>query len=88
LPDLRAIREFEGFEQFGEVKYDTLAQAVLRREQAIAKRTQDVATWTSEINALSAANSFDKIGSITLSAPQGERENIRVCRLEYSGMQS
>ncbi len=88
LPDLRALREFEGFEQFGEVKYDTLAQAVLRREQAIAKRTQDVATWTSEINTLSAANSFDKIGSITLSAPQGERENIRVCRLEYSGMQS
>ena len=79
LPDLRAIREFEGFEQFGEVKYDTLAQAVLRREQAIAKRTQDVATWTSEINALSAANSFDKIGSITLSYRSRKGICRRIC---------
>ena len=88
VPDLNAVREFAGFEQFGEVKYDTLAQAVSRRQQAIEKRTQDIATWTAEINALSAANSFDKIGSITLSAPQSERESIKVCRLEYAGMQS
>jgi hypothetical protein len=88
VPDLKAVREFAGFEQFGEVKYDTLAQAVSRRQQAIEKRTQDVATWTAEINTLSVANSFDKIGSITLSAPQSERESIKVCRLEYAGMQS
>ncbi len=88
VPDLNAVREFAGFEQFGEVKYDTLAQAVSRRQQAFEKRSQDVLTWTAEINALSAANSSDKIGSITLSAPQSERESIKVCRLEYAGMQS
>ena len=87
VPDLKALREFAGFEQYGEVKYDTLAQAVSRRQQAIEKRTQDVATWAAEINTLSAANSLEKVGSITLSAPKGERESIKACTLEYSGMQ-
>ena len=87
VPDLNAVREFAGFEQFGEVKYDTLAQAVARRQQAVAQRSQDVATWTAEINALSTTNSLDKVGSITLSFPQGEREGIKACTLEYSGMQ-
>lgn len=87
VPDLNAVRDFAGFEQFAEVKYDTLAQAVARRQQLVAQRSQDVATWTAEINTLSAANSLDKVGSITLSFPQGERDSIKACTLEYSGMQ-
>lgn len=87
VPDLNAVREFAGFEQFGEVKYDTLAQAVARRQQVVAQRSQEVATWTAEINTLSAANSLDKVGSITLSYPQNERDSIKACTLEYSGMQ-
>ncbi len=87
VPDLKAVREFAGFEPFSEVKYDTLAQAVSRRQQAAAQRTQDVATWTTEINTLSEVNSLDKVGSVTLSAPRGERESIKACTLEYSGIQ-
>lgn len=87
VPDLKAVREFAGFEPFSEVKYDTLAQAVSRRQQAAAQRNQDVATWTTEINTLSEVNSLDKVGSITLSAPRGERESIKACTLEYSGTQ-
>ena len=87
VPDLSAVREFQGFEQFAEVKYDTLAQAVTRRQQAATQRTQDVAAWTAEIDTLAAATSTDKVGSVTLSLPEGEREAIRACTLEYSGMQ-
>lgn len=88
VPNLSAVREFQqGFEQFAEVKYETLAQVVARRQQAVAQRTQDVATWTAEIDTLAASGSTDKVGSITLSFPQGERESIRACTLEYSGAQ-
>lgn len=87
VPDLKAVREFAGFEPFAEVKYDTLAQSATRRQQASAQRTLDVVTWTAEINTLSELNSLDKVGSITLSAPTSERESIKVCTLEYSGIQ-
>lgn len=87
VPDLTALREFSDFEPFGEVKYDTLAQIVARRQQAASQRTQDVASWTAEIDTLAAAGSNDKLGSVTLSSNLGEREAIKACTLEYSGPQ-
>jgi hypothetical protein len=86
VPDLKAVREFAGFEEFGVVKYDTLAQAEFRRQQVATKRTLDIVSWTAEINTLSEANSLDKVGSVTLSAPRAEGETLKVCTLEYSGM--
>ena len=87
VPDLTALREFADFEQFAEVKYDTLAQIVARRQQAASQRTQDAAAWTAEIDTLAAAASGDKVGSVTLSSGPGERESIKACTLEYSGPQ-
>lgn len=87
VPNLNTVPEFAGFEQFAEVKYETLAQAVARRQQVAAQRSQDVAIWAAEITTLSAADSFDKVGSISLSSPQREREGINACTLEYSGKQ-
>jgi len=87
VPDLKAIREFAGFDQFADVKYDTLAQAVSRLQQAASKRTQDGATWTAEINTLGTADSLAKVGSITLSVPQTKGENIKACTLSYAGIQ-
>ncbi len=87
VPDLSALREFADFEQFAEVKYDTLAQIVARRQQAATQRTQDAAAWAAEIDTLAAAGSSDKVGSVTLSSGPGERESIKACTLEYSGAQ-
>ncbi len=88
VPDLKAVREFAGFEEFAVVKYETLVQVESRRQLAATQRSQDIATWTAEINTLSEANSLDKVGSISLSAPRAERESLKACALEYSGMQS
>jgi hypothetical protein len=87
VSDLKALREFAGFEEFAVVKYDSIAQAESRRQQAATQRSQDTVTWTAEINTLSETNSLDKVGSITLSAPRGERDSLKACTLEYSGMQ-
>lgn len=88
VTDLKAVREFAGFEEFAMVKYETLVQAESRLQLAATKRSQDIATWAAEINKLSEANSIDKVGSITLSAPRAERESLKACTLEYSGIQS
>ena len=100
---LRVMRSsnpaFAEYEEVSELKYTVLVEASQQvvREQEERRRAEQL--WASEINALAAADSREKVGSLTLSALRlssqaagaaaGGRpvqgQGVRMCALEYTG---
>jgi hypothetical protein len=80
--------ELAQFQPFAEVKYETLSQNANRRQQLAARRAQDLATWTQEIEQLAPTDSTEKVGSLSLAMLSDEGGPLRACTLEYTGPQA
>ena len=85
---LANLPEFAQFQSFAEVKYEALAQNASRRQQLAARRAQELATWTEEIDRLATTDSNDKVGSLSLALVSDEGRPVRACTLEYTGPQA
>lgn len=85
---LEADPGFAQFQAFAEVTFEALSQNASRRQQQAARRAQDLAAWTAEIDRLAATDSTEKIGSLSLALVSDNGRPVRACTLDYSGVQA
>lgn len=100
---LRVMRSsnpaFAEYEEVSEVKYSVLAEASQQVVRAQEERRRAEQLWASEISALAAVDSKDRVGSLTLSALRlpaqsaasaatsraATGQGVRMCALDYAG---
>lgn len=85
---LQADAGFAQFQPFAEVKFEALSNNASRRQQQAARRTQDLAAWTSDIDLLAASDSSEKVGSLSLSLVNENDQPLRACTLAHSDTES
>ena len=85
---LEADAGFAQFQPFAEVKFEALSQNANRRQQQAARRAQDLATWTADIDRLAGTDSTEKVGSLSLALVSDTGRPVRACTLEYSGAEA
>ncbi|MEY4712690.1 MAG: hypothetical protein RIS88_2140, partial [Pseudomonadota bacterium] len=85
---IEADAGFSQFQSFAEVTFEALSQSAGRRQQQAARRAQDLAAWTADIDRLAASDSMEKIGSLSLALVSDNGRPVRACTLEYTGAQA
>lgn len=85
---LEADAGFGQFQAFAEVPFEAMSQNAGRRQQQTARRAQDLATWTADIDRLAPSDSTEKIGSLSLALVSDTGRPVRACTLEYTGAQA